>query len=178
MTYHRMSCPYCKKSLGTETGSPDRIGNPFKKCPRCGGIYVDKFTREWVNRSPSERKIYAVKIPLTAALAILVGLTIVLFAMLGQSWGNSALGASIGISAACAVAVFCIIFFIRRPRIRKAIEQSLERTKYESYVQELQKANLKIYPIEGVEIGTIKDVVAENVENAENTSSETSDSVA
>ena len=178
MTYHHMSCPYCKKSLGTEMGSPDRIGNPFKKCPHCGGIYVDKFTREWANKSPFERKLYYVKTPLTAALAVLFALTIILFVTLGQSMGNSALVTSIGIAAACAVALFCVIFFICRPKLRKSIEQSIERTKSESYVQSLQKANLKIYPIEGVEIGTVKDASVESVENSDHSTGETSDNVA
>ena len=175
MTYHYTSCPYCKKSLGTEMGSPDRIGNPFKKCPHCGGIYVDKFTREWVNKTPFERKMYHIKTPLVAALAVLIGLTIILFASLGQTMGNSALGVSIGIAVACAVALFCIIFFIRRPKLRKSIEQSLERTKSESYVQELQRANLRIYPIEGVEIGTVKDASDATAEATDNTAGETSD---
>ena len=145
-------------------GSPDRIGNPFKKCPHCGGIYVDKFTREWVNKSPFERKMYYIKTPLVAALAVLIAFTIIIFASLGQKMGNSAFGASLGISVACAAALFCIIFFIRKPKLRKSIEQSLERTKSESYVQELQKANLKIYPIDGVEIGTVKDASVETDE--------------
>lgn len=178
MTYHHMSCPYCKKSLGTEMGSPDRIGNPFKKCPHCGGIYVDKFTREWVNKSPFERKMYYVKTPLTVALAVLIAFTIIIMASLGQSLGNSAFLISLGISFACAATLFCIIFFIRRPKLRKSIEQSLERTKSESYVKELQRANLKIYPIDGIEIGTIKDVAEEAAENTDINTDETENNVA
>ena len=170
MMYHRLSCPYCKKSLGTETGSPDRIGNPFKKCPHCGEIYVDKFTREWVNKSPFERFMFPIKTPLVVALAVLIALTIILSSVLGQSLGNSAFVASLGIAVACAAVLFCLIFFLRRPKIKKMIEQSLERTKSESYVQALQNSNLQIYPIEGVEIGTIKDVVAEQEENADSIS--------
>ena len=178
MTYHNLSCPYCKKSLGTEMGSPDRIGNPFKKCPHCGGIYVDKFTHEWVNKSPFERKMYYIKTPLVAALAVLIAFTVILSSSLGQTMGNSAFGVALGISAACAVALFCIIFFLRRPKVRKSIEQSLERTKSESYVQQLQKSNLKIYPIEGVEIGTVKDAPTETSEKTDNTEDASGDNVA
>ena len=37
MTYHTLKCPHCKNIVNRATGSPSYIGNPFRKCPWCGG---------------------------------------------------------------------------------------------------------------------------------------------
>ena len=45
----------------------------------------------------------------------------------------------------------------RKSSIQEMIDESIERTKSANYVKLLKQAGFKIYPIEGVEIGTQHD---------------------
>ena len=148
MTYHTLKCPHCKKIVNRATGSPSYIGNPFRKCPWCGGIYVDSFTQEWVTKSPNERIMFLIDKPLAGGF-------ISIFPIAGLlTMAEVNIIASLIIAAICAVTICIVWTFVRKSSIQEMIDQSLERTKSEKYVKLLKKKGFKIYYIDGVEIGT------------------------
>lgn len=149
MTYHTLKCPHCKNIVGRGTGSPSYIGNPFRKCPWCGGIYVDSFTREWVTKSPYKRKTFLFSKPLSWAI-LSAFLIAGLFSQLNVLAGLIA-------GVLCAVLIFILSIFVRKCSIQEMIDESIERTKSAKYVALLKQTGFKIYPIVGAEIGTIQD---------------------
>ncbi|MCH5148745.1 MAG: zf-TFIIB domain-containing protein [Clostridiales bacterium] len=155
MTYHYLKCPHCRHSLGRVTGHPSYIGNPIRKCPYCGGIYIDSFTREWVTKSPFSRFTYYISWPLSCAFLsyiLITGILIMIFKPNPSNVPYLLLSPLI-----CIIPLFCFILKRQITNTKEEIQQSLERTKIESYVKLLEAAKLKIYPIKGVEIGTVKD---------------------
>ena len=161
MTYDNQFCPHCHKSIGRVTGRPDNIGNPLKICPHCGRIIVDKFTREWVNKSPLERFFFFVKFPLTVAFISFIALAGILMLIAGESLGNVELIGIICGSFACAICLFIILYRKHKSDTKSIIAESLKRTQSARYVKLLQKAHLEIYPIKSVKIGTIQDCTEE-----------------
>lgn len=156
MTYHTLKCPHCNRVLGSGSGSPSYIGNPIHQCPFCGGIYTDPFTVEWINKSPVSRLFFYAGKPLGFGF-----LSIILIAGFLTMVGVHilvALFTAIGLS----VIIALLIFFVRLEGIKEKIKESFERTKHANYVEQLKKAGYTFYPIEGVEVGTIKDEEPEN----------------
>ena len=148
MTYHTLKCPHCNNIVNRATGSPSYIGNPFRKCPWCGGIYVDSFTQEWATKSPYKRIMFLIDKPLAGGF-----LSIILIAGL-LTMAEINIIASLIVAVICAVAICIVWTFARKSSIQEMIDQSLKRTKSAKYVQLLKKAGFKIYYIDGVEIGT------------------------
>ena len=168
MTHYDVFCPHCHKSLGRVTGRPDNIGNPLKICPHCGRIIVDKFTREWVNKSPFERFFFFVKFPLAVAFISFIALAGILTLIIGDSMGDSTFIIMMCVSFACAICLFIVLYRKHKSDTQRIIAQSLERTKSARYVKLLQKAHLEIYPVKGAEIGTIQDCPEESENEDDN----------
>lgn len=154
MTYHTLKCPHCKRILNRTTGSPDIIGNPFSKCPWCGGVYVASFTKEWVTRTPFQRKKFLIEKPLCGAFITFIVVT-GLIVSIEQTVTTCVAGLISGILSAVLVLICWIPS--RKSSMQEYIEQSLERTKSAKYVELLKQAGFKIYPIDGVDIGSIHD---------------------
>lgn len=152
MTYHTLKCPHCRKVINWVTGSPDYIGNPIRKCPWCGGLYIDSFTREWVTKSPYKRFMFLIEKPFAGAFLSFILIAGILFMAAKVN-----IIISLIVGAVIAIAVFIVWYFVRKPSIREEIGKSIERTKSAKYVALLKNAGLKIYKIKGVEIGTIND---------------------
>lgn len=151
MTYHTLKCPYCKNIVNRVTGSPKYIGNPFHKCPWCGGVYVDSFTQEWATKSPFQRKKFLIDKPLAYACLSYLLIAVLLMSLGANFWVALILGI-IG-----AVLIFTISIFTRKSSIQEMIDKSIERTKSAKYVKMLTRAGFRIYPIKGVEIANIHD---------------------
>ena len=155
-TYRYLKCPHCHKNLGMVKSTND-LGNPFKQCPSCRGTYIDPNTSEWVTKSPFQRFMFFLTIPLTIAVAVLAVGAVISIIISSFAGGNTAFIIGLCVSLVIAIGLFVLLFIKRKSNQQEAIKKSLERTKSESYVNELKKTRLKFYPIEGVEIGTIKD---------------------
>ena len=151
MTYHTLKCPHCKNIVNRATGSPSYIGNPFRKCPWCGGIYVDSFTQEWATKSPFQRTKFLIDKPLAGAFLSIIAIA----GLLSMAEVHILVALIVGI--VCAVLVFIGWTFARKSSIQEIIDKSIERTKSVKYVELLKQAGFKIYPIKGTEIGTIND---------------------
>ena len=151
MTYHTLKCPNCKKIVNRATGSPSYIGNPFRKCPWCGGVYVDSFTQEWATKSPFQRTKFLIDKPLAGAFLSII----VIAGLFAMAKLNFLIALSVGIVVAGFV--FAGWTFVRKTFIQDMIDKSIERTKSAKYVELLKQAGFKIYPIKGVEIGSIQD---------------------
>lgn len=151
MTYHTLKCPHCKNIVNRATGSPSYIGNPFRKCPWCGGIYVDSFTQEWATKSPFQRIKFLIDKPLAGAFLSIIAIA----GLLAMAEVHILVALIVGI--VCAVLVFIGWTFARKSSIQEMIDKSIERTKSGKYVELLKQAGFKIYPIKGTEIGTIND---------------------
>ena len=151
MTHHIIKCPHCGKVLEFASGSLDRIGTPFRKCPYCGGICEDLNTMEWITRSPSQRRALIFTKPFAAALlsSFFIGGIAMLIA------NNFFVGLIVAIICFIAVLVLGILIF--KSYIKDAIEESLQRTKSAAYVKLLQETGYHIFPIKGVEVGSIDD---------------------
>ena len=151
MTYHTLKCPHCKKIVNRATGSPSYIGNPFRKCPWCGGVYVDSFTQEWATKSPFQRIIFLIDKPLAAAFLS----SIAIAGLLAMAEAHILVALIVGVVGAALI--FIGLTFARKSSIQEMIDESIERTKSANYIKLLKQAGFKIYPIEGVEIGTQHD---------------------
>ena len=131
-TYRYLICPHCRKNLGMVNGT-NRLGNPFKKCPKCGGSYVDPNISEWVTKSPFQRFTFFLAPPLTIALVVLAVGTI-LSAIIASNIGNLTLIIGLCLSVVCSIGLFCLLYIKRKSKAQEWIRQSLERTKLESYM--------------------------------------------
>lgn len=151
MTYHTLKCPHCKNIVNRTTGSPSYIGNPFRKCPWCGGNYVDSFTQEWATKSPFQRTKFLVDVPLAGSFLSFI----VIAGLLAVAKSHILVALIVGVVVAGLIFVGWTSF--RKPSIQKMIAESIERTKSAAYVELLKQAGFKIYPIKGVEIGTDND---------------------
>ena len=151
MTYHTLKCPHCKNIVNRATGSPSYIGNPFRECPWCGGIYVDSFTQEWATKSPFQRTKFLIDKPLAGAFLSIIAIA----GLLAMAEVYILVALIVGIVGA--VLIFIGGTFARKSSIQEMIDKSIERTKSVKYVELLKQAGFKIYPIKGAEIGTIND---------------------
>lgn len=151
MTYHTLKCPHCKNIVNRATGSPSYIGNPFRKCPWCGGIYVDSFAQEWATKSPFQRTKFLIDKPLVGAFLSIIAIA----GLLAMAEVYILVALIVGIVGA--VLIFIGWTFARKSSIQEMIDKSIERTKSAKYVELLKQAGFKIYPIKGAEIGTISD---------------------
>lgn len=151
MTYHTLKCPHCKNVVNRVTGSPSYIGNPFRKCPWCGGVYIDSFTQEWATKSPFQRTKFLIDKPLSGALLSIIAVAGFL-AMLEVDFLIALIVGNV-----MAILIFVGWTFARKSSIQEMIDMSIERTKSAKYVELLKQAGFKIYPIQGVEIGNILD---------------------
>lgn len=172
MTYHYLKCPHCHKSLGRITGTPNRIGDPFRRCPWCGGIYIDAFTREWITKSPFQRFMFFFSTPFMVTFLFFIFFSGMIAVCVGSGKGRVALIIILCVSSLLSIGLFVFLFVVRKKSFQETIRQSLERTKRESYVKLLQQARLKIYPIKGIEIGTIKDTEDTNKQEENDVRSE------
>ena len=68
MTHHIIKCPHCGKTIECASGSLDRIGSPFRYCPYCRGICEDLNTKEWITRTPEQRRMLIISKPFAFAL--------------------------------------------------------------------------------------------------------------
>ena len=151
MTYHTLKCPHCKNIVNRATGSPSYIGNPFRKCPWCGGVYVDSFTQEWATKSPFQRTKFLIDKPLAGAFLSIIAIA----GILVMAKANILVALIVGVVSA--VLIFIGLMYARKSFIQEMIDNSIERTKSAKYVELLKQAGFKIYPIKGAEIGTIND---------------------
>ena len=151
MTHYTLKCPHCKSVLNWGTGSPSYIGNPFRKCPWCGGVYVDSFTQEWATKSPFQRTKFLIDKPLSGAFLSIIAIA----GLLAMAEVDVLIALIVGIVGA--VLIFVGWTFARKSSIQEMIDMSIERTKSVKYVELLKQAGFKIYPIKGTEIGTIND---------------------
>ena len=151
MTYHTLKCPHCKNIVNRATGSPSYIGNPFRKCPWCGGVYVDSFTQEWATKSPFQRTKFLIDKPFAAAFLSIIAIA----GLLARAEVYILVALIVGIVGAVLIFIGCT--FARKSSIQEMIDKSIERTKSAKYVELLKQAGFKIYPIKGAEIGTIRD---------------------
>ena len=151
MTYHTLRCPHCAGIVNRATGTPSYIGNPFRKCPWCGGVYIDSFTKEWATKSPFQRTKFLIDKPLAGAFLSIIAIA----GLLAMAEVNPLIALIVGI--AVAVLIFVGWTFARKPSIQEMIDKSIERTKSAKYVELLKQAGFKIYPIQGVEIGSLHD---------------------
>lgn len=151
MTYYTYRCPHCKNIIRRTTGYQRSVGNPVCRCPFCGEFYRDNSTNEWVTMHPISRFIYMAEKPFCGAFISFI--PVAGFSVMG----GLEIGMASIIGAICAIVVFIIWFFVQRIRIKKEINDSLERTKSAKYVSLLKKMGCTIYSIKGVEIGTITD---------------------
>ena len=163
MTRYTIKCPYCGSVLEKGTGSKStKIGIRFRVCPNCKKVYTDKYLKEWVNFSPAGRVMYFIDAPAVAGIFAMLVLALVLtmFEVLPTAacWG-------IGVGGGVVVGV--AFFFFGRKKIKADIAKSLERTKSKSYVEELIRADLKIYEIKGVEVGTVDDAEEQSTTNTD-----------
>ena len=111
MTYHTLKCPHCKKIVNQATGSPSYIGNPFRECPWCGGIYTDSFTQEWITKSPFQRFKYLIDKPLAGGFLSFVATA----GFLSMAEVDIIGAAFVGV--AVAIIVFVSWFFVRKSNI-------------------------------------------------------------
>lgn len=151
MTYHTLKCPHCKNIVNRATGSPSYIGNPFRKCPWCGGVYVDSFTQEWATKSPFQRIKFLIDKPLAGAFLSIIAIA----GLLAMAEAHILVALIVGVVGAALI--FIGWTSARKSSIQEMIDESIERTKSANYVKLLKQAGFKIYPIEGVEIGTQHD---------------------
>ena len=151
MTYHTLKCPHCKNIVNRATGSPSYIGNPFRKCPWCGGVYVDSFTQEWATKSPFQRTKFLIDKPLAGSFLSFIAIA----GLLTMAEAHILVAFIVGIIGAGLI--FVGWTFARKSSIQEMIDKSIERTKNVKYVELLKQAGFKIYPIKGTEIGTIND---------------------
>ena len=151
MTYHTLKCPHCKNIVNRAKGSPSYIGNPFRKCPWCGGVYVDSFTQEWATKSPFQRTKFLIDKPLSGAFLSIIAIA----GLLAMAEVDILIALIVGIVGA--VLIFVGWTFARKSSIQEMIDKSIERTKGAKYVELLKQAGFKIYPIQGVKIGNILD---------------------
>ena len=151
MTHHIIKCPHCGKTIECASGSLDRIGSPFRQCPYCRGICEDLNTKEWITRTPEQRRMLIISKPF--AFALLSSFFIGGFVLVITNNFVTAL--------ITAVISFIIIFIlgilIFKAYIKESVDNSLQRTKSASYVQLLKKTGYHIYPIKGIDVGTIED---------------------
>lgn len=151
MTYHTLKCPHCKNIVNRATGSPDYIGNPFRKCPWCGGVFVDSFTQEWATKSPFQRTKFLIDKPLAGAFLSIIAIA----GLLAMAKAHILVALIVGIVGA--VLIFIGWTYARKSSVKELVDKSIERTKSATYVKLLKQAGFKIYPIKGAEIGTISD---------------------
>ena len=151
MTYHTLKCPHCKNIVNCATGSPSYIGNPFRKCPWYGGVYVDSFTQEWATKSPFQRTKFLIDKPLAGSFLSFIALA----GLLAMAEAHILVAFIVGIIGAGLI--FVGWTFARKSSIQEIVDKSIERTKSAKYVELLKQAGFKIYPIKGVEIGTNND---------------------
>lgn len=151
MTYYTLKCPHCKNVVNRATGRPSYIGNPFRKCPWCGGVYVDSFTQEWATKSPFQRKKFLIDKPLSGAFLSFI----VIAGLLARVEVDFLIALIVGIFGA--VLIFISWTSARKSSIQEMIDKSIERTKSAKYVELLKQAGFKIYSIQGIEIGGIHD---------------------
>lgn len=148
MTYYTCKCPHCRNIVKRAKGRPDDIGNPMRRCPWCGGFYLDAFTEEWVMKSPWKRFKFFVTIPFVCAFLTFMT------CMLLNFIDTCMFIVSLIIGAIFSIIAFVFSFFFRKEKIDEEIKKSLQRTKNAKYVKNLLMAGVKIYRIEGVDIGT------------------------
>ncbi len=55
MIYSHQTCPYCGAGIGQTKNPSLKIGNPYRKCHKCGKIYTDSYSKEWINMSSFEK---------------------------------------------------------------------------------------------------------------------------
>ena len=157
MKYRTVFCPHCHKSLGKVTGTPDSIGSPFKQCPWCGRMIIDRFTNEWVTKSSFDRFMFFIKLPLAASFISFLAFAGILTLIIGESLTNAILIGIVFGSLALSICIFIILYVKRKSETKGLIAKSIERTKSAKYVGLLRKANFDIYPIKGIEISSIMD---------------------
>ncbi len=55
MINSHQTCPYCGAGVGQIKNPSLQIGNPFHKCFKCGKIYTDGYSKEWITMSSFEK---------------------------------------------------------------------------------------------------------------------------
>ena len=144
MTYVTTRCPSCGKVIRQQTNPVKEIGIPFERCRHCGITYRNSYKEEWITKSPIKRFFFFIQIGVWAR-AYIVPLLILIIPI-----------AKFDLSREIALIVWPVLslawliagYFVHKKAERKNIEASLERTKDLEYLNLLQQAGYKIYPIE------------------------------